>query len=265
MDFPVFSVPWAVDLIGKKSAIHRDRTFPWTEYIAVKGDLLNVKRVIRQGGIWLYQVTGKVYPCKKCYIDSRVVKLSLRSEKKSVKPPSLKRIIENLKLSAGSRYCWGCNVRKGIRDISFFYPEVKNSPGNWIWTFTGLDCSGLLFEATNGFTPRNTSKLMKFGKNIQIEGKSVEQISQIVKPLDLILWPGHVVIVLDVNNVIESLNYELKKYTGKVVISSFRRRLGEIMKYRKGIDNFNLSAYPPGKKFEIRRWHPEILQKGLNR
>ena len=37
------------------------------------------------------------------------------------------------------------------------------------WTMSGFDCSGLLFWATNGYTPRNTSKLITSGTGIDIE------------------------------------------------------------------------------------------------
>ena len=57
----------------------------------------------------------------------------------------------------------------------------------------GIDCSGLLYWVTNGNTPRNTSGLIKFGK----------QVSEL-KPLDMILPPKHVLIYLGDGYVIES-------------------------------------------------------------
>lgn len=39
---------------------------------------------------------------------------------------------------------------------------------------------------------------------MQIEGKTLEQIIKTLKPLDLIAWAGHVVIVLDQEHTIES-------------------------------------------------------------
>ncbi|HPE85225.1 MAG TPA: hypothetical protein PLO43_03500, partial [Chlamydiales bacterium] len=80
-------------------------------------------------------------------------------------------------------------------------------------TFAGVDCSGLLYEASYGLTPRNTSELISFG-----EERSLENL----QPLDLLVWKGHVVIVLDPYHTIESR-------LGKgVVITPLADRLSEI-------------------------------------
>lgn len=57
----------------------------------------------------------------------------------------------------------------------------------------GIDCSGLLYYVSGGNTPRNTSGLFKIGKQVQN-----------LEPLDLILFPGHVIIYLGDGFCIES-------------------------------------------------------------
>ena len=78
----------------------------------------------------------------------------------------------------------------------------------------GLDCSGLLYEATEGLTPRNTKELMTYGVEISLSERQA---------LDLILYSGHVLIVLSPDKVIES-----RDEFGGVVVSSFQKRVDMI-------------------------------------
>lgn len=85
-----------------------------------------------------------------------------------------------------------------------------------------------------------------------LSGKSLEEVVSVLKPLDLIAWKGHTLIVLDDTHVIES-NLSL----GGVVISDTRTRLAEIMEKRVGVDSID-DVLPDGKKpFVIRRWYHE--------
>lgn len=106
-------------------------------------------------------------------------------------------ILSKLKKALGQPYIWGGNWGRGILEIKDLYKSEISRPLENSWTLSGVDCSGLLYEATNGFIPRNTSDLMHFGDKIS----SLENI----KPLDIIIWPGHVIILLEPNLVIESL------------------------------------------------------------
>lgn len=74
----------------------------------------------------------------------------------------------------------------------------------------GVDCSGLLYQATKGFTPRNSRSLLQFGSGVVIEGKSVKELKKLLQPLDLIVRNGHVVIVLDGERTIESRGRGIK-------------------------------------------------------
>ena len=68
----------------------------------------------------------------------------------------------------------------------------------------GVDCSGLLYEATGGFTPRNTSALVTVWKSRPCCRSEHREIVGRLEPLDLIVWNGHVLIVLDRLRLIES-------------------------------------------------------------
>ena len=90
------------------------------------------------------------------------------------------------------------NWARGVPEMLAYYPPQPplDKKIETLWTLQGLDCSGLLFEATNGATPRNTSQLLKFGRSLLP--------SEQLKPLDMIIYPGHVLFVRDENTIIES-------------------------------------------------------------
>jgi hypothetical protein len=128
------------------------------------------------------------------------------------------------------------------------YPPKGNVSDNTkdLWILKGLDCSGLLYQATDGYTIRNTSSLTSIGSAVEIKDKSATEISELVIPLDLIVWNGHVVIVLDKETVIESTPAYGVHTTNLIV------RLNKIMNERKPENDWNSSS---GKRFVIRRWY----------
>jgi len=44
------------------------------------------------------------------------------------------------------------------------------------WIMKGVDCSGLLYEATNGYTPRNSSDLVTYGTGVTIENMTRKKL-----------------------------------------------------------------------------------------
>ena len=133
--------------------------------------------------------------------------------------PSLDAMVRQMVSRVGLPYVWG---------------------GNWVSPgFEGLDCSGLLYEASGGFTPRNTRELASFGTAIDDPSN--------VKALDILLynegvdgWEGHIIIAISESEVIES-----KHEYGGVVVSSVAERLAAIRH----------------RPIWHRRWHPDALQK----
>jgi hypothetical protein len=117
----------------------------------------------------------------------------------------------------------------------------------------GLDCSGLLYQATGGWTPRNTSGLLSFGRGIAVAGKTAVELARLLQPLDLIVWNGHVIIVLDRETAIESRLECGKEGNGGVVTTPLRQRLAEIMRTRRPMDVWPSEGKQPGV-FVVRRW-----------
>ena len=169
----------------------------------------------------------------------------------------MQQMLEKLTKLEGSDYGWGGNWPHGIDFLPKFYRgktpfhqlklEVQNT-----WRLKGVDCSGLIYYASDGYTPRNTSRLVTFGRPVETEGLTAAQITEKVQPLDLIVWQGHVVCVFNRSETIES------REKHGVVRANLSDRLSEILKERKSVNNWNTTT---GDRFVIRRWHPDMFKK----
>ncbi|MBI2742368.1 MAG: peptidoglycan endopeptidase [Chlamydiales bacterium] len=119
--------------------------------------------------------------------------------------PNPELILHRMRSLIGSMYVWGGSWPCIPQMLDFYPPRaLLNEKSLKTWIFQGVDCSGLLYWATDGCSPRNTSELVTFGKSLSIDGKSPKEIQAMLKPLDLIVWKGHVVIVLNSAETIES-------------------------------------------------------------
>lgn len=192
------------------------------------------------------------------YLDSRFV------EKKENKPaelvhelPEKDEIFKALNAAIGSLYIRWWSYYQWIPEINDFYPtpndvELSENEKRYKilqWT----DCSGLLWQATNGYTPRNTRQLLTFWESVAISWDTVEQIVNKVQPLDLIVWAGHVIIILDNENAIESLRKENYEWGAEIV--NLKERLEDIFTRRQPVDEWDKSELPDKEKFVIRRWY----------
>jgi len=150
--------------------------------------------------------------------------------------PEKNAVISALRSAVGLPYVWGGNVRQGVEG-----------------RYKGLDCSGLLYEATNGFTLRNTADLVSFGAAVPVAGLTADQILSSLRPLDLLVWKGHVIIVLDRETAIESILRCGQPGQGGVVTVPLKKRLLDVMKTRIPSDR-----WPEGGAkaavFVVRRW-----------
>lgn len=143
---------------------------------------------------------------KKLYTDKRFMDLIQRKEILPLQ--SEQAILDFLLSKVGKPYVWGGNWSDGIPKMKELYPAYKSY-------FAGVDCSGLLYEATRGYTPRNTSQILD--TTCDVKGA--------IKPLDVIVWKGHMIIALDSRRVIES-----REGSG-VVISNLSQRLDSVKNY----------------------------------
>lgn len=212
------------------------------EVIALPGTKFEI---VQQHSPYIYEVKTKDYKSHApLFIDIRFVEeVDSTHSERIPHLPSIPEILAYLSKLEKTPYVWGGNCSLGIQELLTFYPPSKpldNYLQN-IWTLRGVDCSGLLYEVSEGFTPRNTSELIEFGFEVSHPFFSFQETLSRIKPLDLIVWKGHVIIVFDTKMAIESRE-------GKGVIYT---PLEEGLAF----------AQMQSKSFSIRRWHPEAFQK----
>ena len=228
------------------------------EFIALPGTPFRILAEVRRGATIIYRVETEEYPVPagtSLYVDSRFIESRHQPPPpRPASPPPREKIISTMAAAVGTPYVWGGNVRQGVPELlqSYYRGKVSDQERKHL-TLAGLDCSGLLYEATGGWTPRNTSELVTWGSGVSVAGKGAAQIAARLEPLDLILWNGHVIIVLDRETAIESRLECDKPGRGGVVTTPLRQRLEEIMRTRRPVD-----VWPAGSKkrdiFVVRRW-----------
>jgi hypothetical protein len=156
---------------------------------------------------------------------------------KALSMPSCSTLVDRLTTLVGTPYYWGGNWPEGIAVLKDFFPAIHHLGAleSDYSICKGVDCSGLLYYVTEGLTPRNTSQLIDYGVNISQEDP--------VKPLDLVVWKGHVMIVLNPTEMIES------RLKDGVIITPYSLRILEIQDMLR----------KENKPYFIRRWHPQQL------
>ena len=229
------------------------------DFVALSGTVFSILDKVQTGWYTFYQVRTREFAVPSAdqwyYIDSRFVdiKQSKPAERK-VRLPSLSKIYQNLLSASGTVYVrWG-NVPAGIQQLSDFYPSTWQTTdmqkGKKILKW--VDCSGLLYWSTDGYTPRNTSELVVYGTGIAIRGLSIDQIIEKVKPLDLITWAGHVMIILNKDFVIESRWFA--NDAGGTKIRPLKEVLAETMNNRTASNEYSDPMINGKKNFVIRHW-----------
>lgn len=227
------------------------------EFIALPGTVFYIENAFNINGALIYQVNTADYPPQKkgLFIDSRFVSVSAAPLPPRAKQmPSKKQILDRMMSNQGLPYVWGGNISRGIPEMFKFYPPSQRiaPEAENMWALRGLDCSGLLYEASNGATPRNTSDLITFGKPVTIAGLSAKQIAKKLLPLDLIVWKGHVIIVLDQTHTIESCMG--CSANGGVTIRDLQSVIKQVMSTRAPANRYPSKTTPNEKPFVVRRW-----------
>jgi len=217
------------------------------EFVALPGTLFTVQGASEDHGVTIYRVTTRDYPYASktgYFVDSRFVRAAdAATPERNATLPGLAEIQKGLLASLGKTYVWGSNVREGVDLLGKLYPKADR--------LAGVDCSGLLYQATDGFTPRNTSTLIRYGQAVPVAGLSADEIADRLKPLDLIAWNGHVMIVLDQDSIIQSTMG--CPGVGGVAISPIRATIKKLLKSRRPWDDYPQG--PEGKQaFVVRRW-----------
>lgn len=236
---PVLNTPFFREIFGGKNGIELNEDTKGhiraLEFISLKGEFFCIQEQISE---YICKVLHPQYPVSPLYIDIRFFsnKPVIQEIENKMTP---ERILKTMLEKKGLPYIWGGNYSSGIPEILEYYPPHKKltEKEKDKWTLKGLDCSGLLYEATYGKTPRNTRELNQWGKYITDSFQPISQIIRTLQPLDMILYPGHILFVVSKDLCIESkenlgvitsnLGQKLKKLSfelkGKKVCFTVRR------------------------------------------
>lgn len=253
---PVFNTPELASCFGGNNGdtipLDEQGLMRTVETVLFPETTIRLLKQVAHSHIW--KISPDEYPYEgDFFIDDRFVRtVAGPSPQRQIQLPSITEILKIMRKLENTRYIWGGNWPGGIDILPILYPSrtdlAKLDPlVQDTWRLKGLDCSGLLHYASNGWTPRNTSSLVHFGAPIDIEKQDAARILKKLQPLDMIAWEGHVVCILDEHTTIES-----KPTYGVVRLNSFDR-LSEIMKERKAVNQWDAADEP---RFVIRRWHP---------
>ncbi len=258
---PVLNTPEFGELFGGKDGqtVRKDACgqIKSLEFVALPGTVFTIEAELKRGTYTVYRVVTIDYPYPSIqgyFVDSRAVRTS--RQKLPERPralPSKDTIIHMMKSRAGAAYLWGGNIASGVPElIEWYHLTGKNIPEPHLWRLEGVDCSGLLYEATGGYTPRNTSSLVSYGKGVKVSGKNANDIAALLDPLDLIVWPGHVMIVLDRKSIIES-SLDCNSPEEGVRIRPLTVVLEKLLTKRRPVDIIGNDS----KEFVVRRWYRE--------
>ncbi len=239
---------------GKTLKLNKKKLIREVEFIALPQTVFAVEETIKKDGHEILKVSASDYPYpspKGYYIDSRFVEKRVeKPEERAKRLPDRDTIINNLISSKGAIYVWGGNYVRGLPEMLEFY---KPSSGlsediKTRWMLKGVDCSGLLYEATNGYTPRNVESLFNYGRAVEIKGKKADEIAKKLRPLDIIVYKRHMLIVLDSKKVIES------SISRGVHIKNLREAIRALSKKMTPADDYYEEKNKD--KFVVRRWYP---------
>ncbi len=268
---PVFSDPAFPRLFGGNDGdvLGRDRCgqIRSLEFIAPVGSLFTVQGAVPGSSPPVWRVTTNEYPyptAKGYFVDPRLLApaSALHPQRARSLPPK-EEILRRLRSSVGAPYVWGGNVRNGIPELPLLYHPSSPLPTAMAaaWSLAGVDCSGLLYEASGGITPRNTSALIGYKNALPLAGLAPQKISASLLPLDLIVWNGHVMIVLDNGEVVESRLKCGVSGNGGVVIRPLLQALNQLMKQRNAVNDYPTAPEEGKRAFIVRRWYPETPHK----
>lgn len=219
------------------------------EFVALPKQIFTVEEIFPKHNHCIYRISSSFYLKENLFLDSRFVQPASLYSTPAFQSLCRKELSENMKKLIGVRYVWGGNWSAGIPELLRFYPPQKSLDTQTLslWSLQGVDCSGLLYEASQGNTPRNTSDLLFFGDSLPIEKKSPQEIESLLLPMDMVVWPGHVWFVLDATQSIES------KSPFGVICRNLSERLQETCAKKQAIQNWH-SSLDADAFFTIRRF-----------
>lgn len=249
---PVFNTPNLNEVFKYPLPLDDQGLLRHIETVLFPGSVVKVVQMCDRNVV---QIETDEYPGGHLFTDQRFLEATEEAKVREKKCPSLKEILYKLRDWPKMEYIWGGNFKGGVSQLEIWYPIPKEADFKTriIWLLKGADCSGLLYEVTEGSLPRNTSGLKLIGNPVPIEGKSDKEIAELLLPGDLIVWSGHVMIVEEGGVVFEC------RLNDGTIRTPLEQRLGEIRseRNRTPVDD---PLKNPKTSYVVRRWHPDVLE-----
>jgi len=225
------------------------------EYVAFPGTVFSVEHEFSNNILKVttdnYPVTNDLYIHKSFVSDTSRIK----AESRVANLPAKEEILQNLRSIDGADYVWGGNSPEGIPKLLDLYVPAWNISFQTEkdWQLTGVDCSGLIYWATDGYTSRNTSWLVQDDNRLDIAWKTLTEITSMLEPLDVIVWRGHMMVVLDDEHTIESaVSFSDSSLKPWVQIRKISDSLWEVMQSKAPVNNYGDVAWG---QFVVLRWY----------
>lgn len=173
-------------------------------------------KIIEQKGSILKILTPDYPSDRPLFIDARFATIEENAREPVTRlPPSSKELLHRLTNYPKRPYIWGGNIAAGVPEMLHYYPPPRLlTPYEYAsWQFKGVDCSGLLYEVSSGFLPRNALSM-----------RAALPTVPSLRPFDLItvIHGPHVLIALPGEKVLESREYD------GIVLSPLSTRLKEL-------------------------------------
>jgi len=247
---PVFNTPKISEIFSWPLNLDSQKLLRAVEVILFPGALVEIVALKERN---IIQIKTDEYSGEELYTNKEFLEIAKDDQPRKRTCPPLAVILKKFYHWPKTKYVWGGNFHKGIPLLAKLYPIPRQADRftKMVWILKGVDCTGLLYEATNGFLPRNTGQLIEYGNSVSIFGKSDEEIAKLLIPGDLIVWRGHALFV-EGETVIESRSPE------GVVRTKLLKRLKEIRTKigRIPVDDPAIPFETPS--YVVRRWHPDI-------
>jgi hypothetical protein len=238
---PIFNHFALEEFLGQKEgalSLNQKGRLSFLEMIALKGTLFVLEEKI---STYVYRVSlneyKTLYPL---YVDIRSLENVENRLERELQLPLPEKILDSLLAQRGRPYLWGGNLMEPIEHLEKWYcsKEPLSPYEVMMIRFDGVDCSGLIYSATLGFTPRNTSEMVHFGRSVSLK--------EALNPLDLIVDFGHVVIVID-----QTWSIQSKEKFGVFLLKT-TEVLDSLQRRKKWVDQWESSRKE--EIFTIRRF-----------
>ncbi len=235
---------------GSSLPLDQQRLLRELSAIAFPGTLFELRE---QCSPYIFRAWSSDHRLERLFVDIRFLEEVDGTHPQRCKQlPSRAAMLEELFSLLGTSYVWGGNWHTGIPEMLLYYPPQQPFATldpliQKTWLMQGVDCSGLLYQVSQGITPRSTFIMTDFGCAVPLAQRSDLEIAAALEPLDLLITYGHVAICFDSHHVIES------RAGRGVILTPLEEYFGTILKDKQRLDCWSEAQFEK-TGFIVRRW-----------